>query len=135
MHIEAILTATLREWRRSRFAWSCPDDCLTGVGAYAGLLTGTDPCAPWRGAYSDEAGARAILAAGGGAFVILDKAMTSAGLKRVQQAERGDVVCAQFGEEQVGGICLGQFSVFRTPGHGVVELRNTSLKILGAWRA
>lgn len=134
MNIETILTATLRDWRRSRFAWGSTD-CMLSAADYAGTLNRTDPGAEYRGRYDDEAGAKALVEAAGGGCAILGAALTKAGFKRVQQPERGDVVCAQFGDEQVGGICLGDRCVFRTSHRGVLELRTSLIKILGAWRA
>lgn len=134
MRHEAILTATLRDWRRTRFVWGV-SDCMLSAAAYGGALNGTDPGAGYRGRYDNEAGAMALVEAAGGGAAILGGAMTGAGLSPISEPQRGDVVCAQIGHDQIGGICLGDFCVFRTPGRGVVEIRTSRLMILGAWRA
>lgn len=134
MDREAHLTATLRDWRRSRFVWGA-SDCMLSAADYAGALNGSDPGAAYRGRYGDEAGAMVFVEAAGGGAAILGGALTGAGFKRVQRHERGDVVCAQIGHDQIGGICLGDFCVFRTSTRGVVEIRTSRLTILGAWRA
>lgn len=133
MHAETALTATLRDWRRSSFVWAT-DNCLMSVGKYAGDLTGKDVCTAWLGTCDDEATAMATLEANGGGAVILAGAMAHAGLSPVSEPRRGDVVCAQIGGGQIGGICLGDFCAFRME-RGVIELRTRHLTILGAWRA
>ena len=134
MDREAHLTATLRDWRRSSFDWGSTD-CMLSTADYAGALNGTDPGAAYRGRYDDEAGAMAFVDAAGGGAAILGAALVAAGFKRVQQPQRGDPVVAQIGHNQIGGICLGDFCVFRTSTRGVVEIRTSRLTILGAWRA
>lgn len=131
--IEPILTATLRDWRRSRFVWGV-SDCMLSAADYAGRLTGTDPGAAYRGTYDDEPGALAHVEAAGGGAAILGRVMTGAGLSPVTDHLRGDVVCAQISIAQVGGICLGDFCAFRME-RGVIELRTRLLTIVGAWRA
>lgn len=133
MHTETVLTATLRDWRRSRFVWAT-DNCLMSTGKYAAALTGKDPCIAWLGTCDDEEAAMATLEASGGGAAILAGAMAEAGLSPVSESRRGDVVCAAFGEAQIGGICLGDFCAFRME-RGVVELRTRHLTILGTWRA
>jgi len=133
MQIEAILTATLRDWRRSCFVWGV-SDCMLSAADYAGQLVGADPGAAYRGSYDDEAGAMAHVVAAGGGASILGGAMTRAGLVPVSEPRRGDVVCAQIGAAQIGGICLGAFCAFRME-RGVFEIRTGLLTIVGAWRA
>lgn len=132
MQIEPVLTATLRDWRRSRFVWGV-SDCMLSASDYAGQLTGADPGAAYRGTYDDEAGALAHVEAAGGGAAILGGAMTGAGLMPITEPRRGDVVCAQVGTAQIGGICLGDFCAFRME-RGVIELRTRLLTIVGAWR-
>ncbi|WP_047995114.1 hypothetical protein [Puniceibacterium sp. IMCC21224] len=46
-------------WRSTPFDWNGAD-CMASVCDYVADRWGVDPASPWRGAYSDEAGARAI---------------------------------------------------------------------------
>lgn len=132
MITETVLTATLRDWRRSRFAWGSAD-CLMSVCTYVLALTGVDPAAPWRGTYHDEAGAMAILRGGGGGLALLARNLPPAGMAMVNTPQRGDVICARFGEMEIAGLCLGNFCAFRME-RGVVELRTSFVEIIGAWR-
>jgi hypothetical protein len=127
---EAILTATLSAWRRGRHAWGL-GDCLISVADYAGALTGTDPALPWRGTYRTEEEARAIVAAAGGAVMLLGGALTGAGLMRVSAPLRGDCVVVRFAGVEIGGIWLGRRAALRMV-NGATEVR---APVLAAWRA
>lgn len=140
---EAILNATLSAWRRGRHAWGS-GDCLISVADYGGAFTGTDPALPWRGTYSTEEEAHAIVAAAGGAVPLLGGALTGAGLMRVSAPMRGDCVVVGFAGVEIGGIWLGGMisSTATTQAsrgraalrmvNGVAEVR---APVLAAWRA
>jgi hypothetical protein len=130
---EALLADTLREWRRTAFAWG-ESDCLMSVMSYASELCGRDPGAPWRGNYADRAGAYRLLEAAGGAAIGLGRALTGAGMVAVETPVRGDVIVAALGEQGIGGLCLGELAAFRLEGRGVLELRMNRVGLLGAWR-
>lgn len=129
---EAALTAALRDWRGSRFAWG-QSDCLMSVLSYAAAFCGSDPGAPWRGRYRDEAGAAAILEQLGGVVPGLGGALAGAGFLRVEPARRGDIVVALLAGRQIGGLSLGDRLAFRIDGCGVLELAAGRVRVVAAW--
>jgi uncharacterized protein DUF6950 len=75
------------------FAWG-RHDCMLFAADWALALTGRDPAAPWRGTYSDEAGARAIIQASGGPIKMVQDALDGCGWSRVLTIpnREGDIV-------------------------------------------
>jgi hypothetical protein len=132
--LEAILAATLHAWRTTPFVWG-KADCLISTGDYAGVLTGTDPAAPWRGTYATEAEAMAILGREGGPAAVLGRALLGAGLEAVAEPMRGDCVSVGLNGHEVGGICLGDRVGLRLAGRGLFEVHLRLVKVCGAWRA
>lgn len=115
-------------WRRERFVWG-RTDCLMSVCAYVAAVTGTDPAAPWRGTYDDEAGARRILAAGGGVLAMMRGGMAAVGFQTGPRGEGRPVVC-QIGGEEIAGVDMGPRIAFMAAGRGMVEMR---ADVLEAW--
>lgn len=117
------------EWQRAKFVWG-ETDCIMATCNYIMDVTGIDPAAPWRGSYSDEAGAQAIYEVHGGVLGLFDYGMAQAGFHR---SERGLLrpVVAMVGRHQIAGIDFGKRIGFMADGRGLVEVR---VEVLGAWK-
>lgn len=97
---------------------------------YVRDMTGVDPARPWRGSYSDEAGAMAIYQPIGGVLALFKHGMALAGFHVATALEWGcPCVCDVAGHE-VSGIWLGGKVLFMAQGRGAVEMR---ARVLGAW--
>lgn len=119
---------TRAKWRRSSFVWGV-SDCILSVCDAVLDATGIDPAEPWRGAYYDEDGARAICEQYGGPFYLFDHGMSRAGFVWSDRASGLPVVCDVNGE-QIAGIDTGARVMMRVDGRGVIEMR---ARVLGAW--
>jgi hypothetical protein len=85
------LSAFLSEAAARGFAWG-QHDCMLFVADWARRLTGNDPGARWRGTYSTQAEAEAILSRGGGPGPILHEALTAQGwVPVVSDLKPGDI--------------------------------------------
>ncbi len=91
-------------------------------------MTGTNPASPWRGLYSDEAGAAAMAAPHGGILALVRHAMAQAGFRQGQPSD-GAVIVARIMGKEIAGIMNGQWTAFRLE-RGVLETR---APILAAW--
>jgi hypothetical protein len=130
---EEVLVATLRQWRRSAHVYG-KSDCLLSVADYGGAQCGVDIGAPWRGTYSTEAEALAIVAKAGGAVRLLGGALETGGFRRVQLVERGDPIVGRVLGREIGGIWLGGGRAAFRAGTGLLEVRFNEQGVLGAWR-
>lgn len=126
--LSSAVDATLGRWRREPFQWG-RGDCILSVCDHVAAVTGIDPAAPWRGSYSDEAGAEAICREFGGVAALFAHGMARAGFIRADAASFGWPVAVRFDGHEIVGICTGDRLAFRHI-RGVVELR---LPVLGAW--
>lgn len=90
----------------AEFAWG-RRDCILAVCDHVWAATGIDPAAPWRGAYGDEAGARAQMAPFGGVLGIMRAGMARAGFAEGAPAD-GRPVVAIVGGQEVAGIMRGR---------------------------
>lgn len=118
---------TLGMWRRGRFAWG-DTDCMLSIGDYAAAQGAQDVTGLFRGRYADEPGADAMLTLYGGPSGIIDMA----GLARVSEARRGDVVVIDTGTAHVGGLCTGAGVAIRLE-RGVLEINMRHARIVQAW--
>lgn len=104
------LAKFLRAETRRPFSWA-EGHCVLMGADWAHELTGRDPAAPWRGAWSNEDQARAIVVQAGGLQALIDKALTDIGARRHAHAVRGDigliVVTGPEGRTEVCGISTG----------------------------
>lgn len=91
-------------------------------------VTGIDPAAPWRGSYSDEAGAMAIYQAHGGVLGLMRHGMALAGFQVSDRGELRPVVC-RFGTKEIAGVDLGKRVAFMGE-RGLVEFRGD---VIEAW--
>lgn len=101
------LAAFIESKRHAAFAWGS-NDCCTFISDAAMALTGSDPMARLRGAYSDEAGAEAIL--GGQALDdYVGERLVEWGAVEAPRlmAGRGDIVAARVGNHLMCGVCIG----------------------------
>lgn len=116
---------TLKQWRGSTFEHG-ERDCLMSLGDYMTACGGSGFHERFRGTYSTEDEALAVMAANGGPGALGDQL----GLPRTDAPVRGDAVIINTG---IGGICTGQGVAFRRP-EGVVEIDIRWLVITEAWR-
>jgi hypothetical protein len=115
------------QWRRMAFEWGA-HDCILAVCNHVRDMTGIDPAAPWRGSYSDEAGAQRIIAQHGDIWRLFRHGMARAGFEPGQPVDGAAVICGIFGK-QIAGVVMG-------PRVGFVDFRGLSevrAPILEAW--
>lgn len=119
---------TLKIWRSTSFRWGYAD-CLISIANYVLLRTGQDYGAPYRGRYSDAAGATEFIARAGSEVALIDQA----GLQRTDKPGRGDIVLAVCHGATLAGLCTGPAVAFRAE-RGVAEINRHLVKITHAWR-
>lgn len=117
-----------RQWRKTEFVWGSAD-CIMSVCDYIFDQTGIDPAAPWRGSYSDEAGAEAICEQYGGALGLFRTGMSLVGLNSAPRAAGRPVIARMMGKE-IAGIDTGRRVMMRIDGRGVIEW---PADVLEAW--
>ncbi len=111
-------------WRRSKFIWG-QTDCIMAMCNHVLAVTGKDPAAPWRGTYSDEAGAVAIYQPFGGVLGLVRHGMDFGTGTPID----GSAVVASIAGVEVAGVMMGSRIGFMTP-RGLIEMR---APILEAW--
>lgn len=86
---------TLHEFRclPHRFRWGglSGDDCTTFCARWIEYSIGIDPAAPFRGSYTDAAGAEEVLRSFGGLVAFVDRHLAAVGLERTDEPQTGDV--------------------------------------------
>lgn len=123
--------ATVHLWRSSMLRWGV-SDCIMSCADHALLITGKDPAATWRGAYASPEEAADILNSAGGGAALMGLGLATIGVAQTDAPVYGDLICAQLGPHEIGGLCLGGKGIFRRPA-GTVELPLRAFKLLGAW--
>ena len=85
------LAAFVEARRALPFAWGT-NDCCMFIGDAMLALTGVDRAAPWRGAYSSEAGAQRFIDGAGGLLHLVRQAHAMVGAAEIDPefAQRGD---------------------------------------------
>lgn len=109
------------------FSWGS-QDCITLAADVALALTGRDPIAQWRGTYSTEAEADAILA-GKTIEEFAGEVMQAFGGREVPVAlaQRGDWCIVTLGNHSLVGVVIGSRAVAPAlPGLGFVPMRRAS---------
>lgn len=103
---------------------------MLSIGDYLASRGAVDVTGRFRGTYSDEAGARALMAEFGG----MPGFMALVGVIPVDRPQRGDVVALAPGEgvEHVGALCTGDGIAARLE-RGVIEVSGRLVRIDGAW--
>ncbi|MBO0141516.1 hypothetical protein JZX87_10110 [Agrobacterium sp. Ap1] len=116
-----LLDKYLAEEKGKPFSWDSfgTGDCMTFVAGWGMLLNGIDFAAHLRGRYSDEAGARAMLNAEGGAVVFFDRVSGP----RKAEGERGDIGLMAFNGWHLAMICTGSMWVLRAGTSGIRYIR------------
>lgn len=128
------LAQFLTELPRRKREWG-KTDCLMILADWVKLRRGFDPAARWRGTYSDEAGAMALLKLHGGHAGIIDEALGAA--SRTKEPGEGDVAVIRAPQgigtiKRPGALCLGEGMVaLMTIDIGLVMAR---LPIVAAWK-
>ena len=124
-----LVDETLREWRRTPFAYGS-HDCMLSVLRYLGQAGAIDTTSRYAGKYDDHEGALAIMAEHGGAPSLL--AATGA-IPIFSEPLRGDVLELAYGEETIGGLCTGGMVAVRLD-RGVKEFSLRFVEWRGVWR-
>jgi hypothetical protein len=124
---------TLALWRSTPFVWGGGDraghaDCLLSVGEHIEACGGPNTVRRFWGTYSDEAGAKALLDAHGGAAGLLDLT----GLQRTERPVRGDIMVVEFPEGETAGLCTGYGYAVRML-KGVVEIDMRFVRQFKGW--
>lgn len=121
------LAVALETARDKPFRWGS-HDCGLFAGDCVLAMTDIDPVAEYRGRYTDEAGARAIMLelAGGGLRAVWTQAFGAA-LNNTRFAKRGDVVLIDVNGVEATGIvvgaraaCLSESGMLLVPAHRIV---------------
>lgn len=126
-----LIDHTLKAWRQSAFIWG-ETDCLLSVGDYIAAAGGRDVASRFRGTYTDEQGATALLEAHGG----LAGMINLTGLPEIASsaAVRGDVVVFDPGDgEHLAGLCTGPGIAARTIRRTCAEIDRRFVTIHNAW--
>lgn len=125
------LEAFIQSRRRLPFAWGS-HDCTSFAADAAIELIGVDPMAPWRGTYTTEDEAEAILAKGGGLEALMVQGAATAGIPECERnfLQRGDIALVEVGNQRAVGIVMaGKVAV---PGPDGVHFVPPSM-IVRAW--
>ncbi len=109
------LAALIEERRRAPFRWGAQDCCLLAADAVV-AMTGEDPATAWRGRYTSEVEAEALLGPAGGLEAMVAAALAEFGAAECSPAfaQRGDVALVLAGNQPTMGVVLGD--VVAAPG-------------------
>lgn len=120
--------ALIAQRQRAPFAWGQHDCCLFAADAVL-ALTGSDPAAAWRGAYSDAAGAARLLAELGGV-----RAIAAAHGREIRPlaARLGDVGVLEHDGRDLLAVCAGDVWLAPAAGQGLTAAPLDAA--LAAWR-
>ena len=117
-HFGPDLAAYLAEARARPWAWG-RDDCTTFAADWVRLVTGRDVMADWRGLYSTETEAAAIIRHGGGLARLWARALTESTILPL-------VGVVRLGGVETSALALGGgFWAVRTP-RGVARLKTSA---------
>lgn len=114
---ERRLHSRIELYGRMPFVWGKFDCCLF-VADCVWALTQKNPSLPWRGAYSDEAGAQAIINAAGGVAALAEKALAGIGVtERISPTfgQRGDPCVFMREGRETMGIIYGAQMIAKAP--------------------
>lgn len=125
---ERILYEFIAARERMAFDWGKHDCCLFAADCVQ-AMTGIDHAAPFRGKYSTEGKAKALLKPYGGIIGYLIAIFGDC--IPVSMARRGDVVAVETAHGTALGICTGAVSVHAGT-HGLVRI--STLEAISAWR-
>lgn len=120
---------------QSRLSWEAGvTDCCTFAGNWAETWGRGDPMAKWRGRYSTDAEAAALIAEAGGLAALWDRGLASIGAVETDAPNEGDVgvivaVGLDLRPEHVGAIHTGRRWAFRAP----AGLCFASAEMVKAW--
>lgn len=111
-------------------------DCCLWVCDAVVALTGTDPGATFRGLYSNEEEAAAIIAVYGGLDKLAEEIAADRGFLPTPPslAQRGDVVLAKLAGRDTLGVCIGAQAAFPRQPSGLTYLLMLSPEVKKTWR-
>lgn len=103
------LAALVEARRHAPFQWGVHDCVLWAADAVL-ACTGQDPAAEWRGRYSTEAEAEAILGGAAGLYGLVRQAEAARGTTQCPNAaaQRGDTALVEHGNTLMMGVVLGE---------------------------
>lgn len=127
--------ANLVAWAQEQSYHPGQFDCCMFAASTVEVLTGEDPAAPFRGTYSTDEGAAAVLKPYGGIRGLAEAIAWERGFQAVAPplAQRGDVVFAVIDGRETLGICVGLRAAFPSLAGGLALLRMSSPTIQMAW--
>lgn len=127
---DLVVAAQQRDFKYGTF-----DCCLWACDAVV-ALTGADPGATFRGLYSTEEEASAILEAYDGLDGLVEKIAAERGFLPMlpSLAQRGDVVLARITGRYTLGVCIGVDAAFPRQPSGLTYLLMISPEVKKAWR-
>lgn len=125
------LQETIAEWEKGGFEWGESDCDLSTVRHFEQFI-GIDPGKKWRGTYDSREGAQALIDEAGGNGNLLAEAFDAVGMPERDSAipQIGDAVLAKFRSDEIAGLCIGAFCIFRSE-TGCFRTKNA--KILRVW--
>lgn len=108
-------------------------DCLTCACAASEALSGRDPLASDRPAYTTFTGAMRIARKAGGWLAWADQTFTASGMRRTDEPQPGDLCLIQPGGDRDGmtfTICIRPGEFAEKAAHGVNVVPG---EVMGAW--
>lgn len=121
----------LKIWRSQPFSWG-DGDCLTRCASYVADIHGIDPATGIRGTYSSSEGAQEHIDRAGGVAALVGQQLEGLGFEKADPVY-GDIVVVQFGEIELGGICLSDKVAMSAEAH-LIEVPIRFVKVIAAWR-
>lgn len=128
------LATFLETVRHREFVWG-EWDCLLWLGAYVQVCRGVDPSEPWHGRYRTELGARQLVKKAGGMKTLVGGALAGIGVKRVEEASRGDIALVGTPSGDTGAILIDRrWVALNFALRGVVFWTTAVAPVRVAWR-
>jgi len=121
------LTEVITGYESCEFVWGEKDCCMFAADVVSSI-TGTDYASEFRGKYTDEEGAAALLEEKGGLESVMDSKFKKH--SNINMTMRGDVVCYETETGLALGICVGYTSMFMSP-KGLIQIPTN--KCLYGW--
>lgn len=127
------LQAFFREQSGRPFAWGSADCAFYLADWVMEAKEIADPAAAWRGTYSDQAGAAAILEAQGGFVALVTSLAENAACPVTADPDDGDIAIIDLSTGLTGAIMTSGSWAFRTA-KGLAWTRVPAGRVVKAWR-
>jgi len=130
---EKLLSQYLRERIAAPFVWG-QNDCILFAADAVMAMTGTDLAADYRGTYSDEAGAAALLESLGGIESLITNSLGIEPHQNWRRAFRGDVVLIDGGNGRLAAAIVADKGEFLAAARPMNNERRISRRLaLKVW--